>query len=491
MTTINDLTGYDEDGSITDVDTKLKKGRLNTYDVTLAAFAFNAPGYIAASAIPLIYGVVGHAAPLSILVAFLFPMCVLAFCLIRLVREAPSAGGVFTFTERFVHPGAATVLGWTYTVMAATTAPLTAVIGARYIQALFPAFQGDFQARIIGTVMLVVFSVVSNRGVELTAKIAGVLLAFEIVVVAGLGLCGIVAPQVHDVPILSLYSVSAAGGLMAVGQGVLFGVFMLANFDSAINFIEESKVPVRTVQRSLMLVLGLALIVYSLAAIGWQFAVPIPELTRASAAPGGSPIATVADVYLPGWLTWIAPLVVVTSSFAGMQASLNSGARTLYRMGQDGHLPARVCRTNRHQAPSTAIFGLAAAGVLAVWLRPFADLVWYIDTFTITLVLSYVAMLAAYIRLVWSKHPAGTATMLSVLPALALVMLVYVAYSAGISASDSSAKYNAWYIGTAVLLTGWFLVVLNRRRRRAHQSRRAEVDVGVSNVTPAAVASST
>ncbi|QXQ06165.1 APC family permease [Sphingosinicellaceae bacterium] len=469
-TTFNDLTGYDQGGSITEVETTLKKGRLNTYDVTLAAFAFNAPGYIAASAIPLIYGVVGHAAPLSILIAFLFPMCVLAFCLIRLVRAAPSAGGVFTFTERFVHPGAATILGWTYTVMAATTAPLTAVIGAQYIQALFPSLAGDYQARITGTVMLVVFSVISNFGVELTAKIAGVLLAFEIFVVAGLGLCGLIAPQVHDIPVLSLYSIGAAGDLMAVGQGILFGVFMLANFDSAINFIEESKVPVRTVQRSLVLVLCLALVVYSLAAIGWQFAVPIPELIKASATPGDSPIASVAAVYLPHSLTWIASLVVVTSSFAGMQASLNSGARTLYRMGEEGHLPAKVCRVNRHQAPSNAIFGLAFAGVIAVWLRPIANLVWYIDTFTITLVLSYVAMLAAYIRLVWSKHLRLTASALSLLPTLALVMLAYVAYSAGISSSDPSAKYNAWYIGTAVLLSGWLLVFLNRRRRKAHQS---------------------
>ena len=63
---------------------------------------------------------------------------------------------------------------------------------------------------------------------------------------------GIILPHVH-VPMRSLYAVPANWSVL--GSGVLLGMWMLANFDSAINYIEEARIPVRTVQRALLIVL--------------------------------------------------------------------------------------------------------------------------------------------------------------------------------------------------------------------------------------------
>src|ERR1700692_21306 len=65
-----------------------------------------------------------------------------------------------------------------------------------------------------------------------------------------------------------------------LGSGVLLGMWMLANFDSAINYIEEARVPVRTVQRALLIVLTSAFLIYTIAAIGWQYAVPVDLLAK-------------------------------------------------------------------------------------------------------------------------------------------------------------------------------------------------------------------
>ncbi|MCB5944389.1 APC family permease [Acidocella sp. KAb 2-4] len=457
------LIGYDRHGEVTEVATTLNKGRLNTYGVTLAALGFNAPAWVAASSMSVLYSLVGHAAPLALLVAYFFPMLILAFCLVRLVREAPSAAGVFTYVERFLHPGMGTVLGWTYTVMAATVAPMTAVIGAEYIQALFPALGGDIQARVIGTVLMLIFFAVSLRGIELTAKVAGIFLVFEILVVSGLGLCGIFDPQVHNLSFGDLYSVKAAGGWGALGGGLLFGLWMLANFDSAINYIEEAKVPIRTVQRSLLLVLSLAFVIYSLAAVGWQYAVPVDKLAQIVEDGNGGPIAAIANVYLPHSLAWIAIFVVITSSCAGMQISINSGARTMYRMSAEGHLPGMFGKTNQFKVPFISIASVVAFGIVLVWLKPLAKIIFYYDAVTITLVLSYAAMLAAAVRLFWMKHSAGVASMLSILPVFSILVILYVGYSAGMSPGDPGDMYDAWYIGVAVVAIGTVLAFMKRK----------------------------
>jgi len=464
-----DFIGYDRHGTIKEIPTTLSKGKLGTMGVSLAALGFNAPAWVAASSMSILYGISGSAAPLSILIAYVFPMLVLAMALVYLTRQAPTAGGIFTFTQRFLHPRAGTILGWSYVIMCATVTPMTAVIGAEYIQALIPAWHGVLQAQFIGTAMILIFVVVGLRGIEITARAAGIFLVFEVAIVAGLGLLGILHPKVH-VSFSSLYSVSASGGWAAIGTGVLFGLWMLANFDSAINLIEEAKIPVRTIQRSVVIVLTAAFVIYSLAAIGWQLAVPVTHLAQIVEDGNGGPIAAVAHAYLPSWLSWIAVFVVITSSAAGLQISMTSGSRAAYRMSQEGHLPAAIGRTNARKVPYMATVLIAAYAIILVWVKPLADLQWYYDVVTITLVFSYMSALLAFIFLMFKNRSVGSAVLISILPVLSIFVLAYIGYTAGAVPATPSDLYNAWYMGAAVIITGALWVWYGRRNRRSQSS---------------------
>jgi amino acid transporter len=475
---LHSLTGYDRHGAVADIETTLGEARLGTRDVVLAALGFNAPAWVIASSMSFLYVIAGRAAPLTILIAYLFPMLVLALSLVRLVREAPSAAGIFTFAERFLHPVLGSVLGCAYVVACVTIAAMTAVIGAEYIQALLPGLAGSLAAKLIGTALLAIFAAIGCRGIEITARIAGIFLVFEIIVVVGLSLCGVFAPQVHDLSLASLYAPTAAGGWTAIGQGVLYGVWMMANFDSAINFIEEAKVPVRTTQRAMLIVLTTALVIYSLAAIGWQYAVPMETLAAIAETGNGGAIAAVADVYLPGWLSWIAIFVVITSGAAGLQISMNSGARTLYRMSREGYLPASLGRVNASRVPATAIGAITSAGIVLIWWKPLAHLDWYYDVGTITLVFAYVAALLAAVRLLWSRHPAGVAAAASLPPLLAVAMLTYIGYTAGASPVDRADRYNAWICGLVVLAFGGLVASFGRRGFRATDQHEAPPATG-------------
>jgi amino acid transporter len=461
---ILDFFGYDRHGEVKECKTTLQKNVLNTRDVTLAALGFNAPAWIAAVSMSVLYSVVGSAAPLAILVSFLFPMLVLALCLMYLTRQAPSAGGIFTFGSRFLHPAAGTVLGWAYTISCAAVVPMTAIIGTQYLQALVPALKGTLAANVIGTILTVTFLLVCLRGVLLTARVTTVFLACEITVIVGLGILGIVSPHVA-VPLRSLYRLPEHWSVL--GSGVLLGMWMLANFDSAINYIEEARVPVRTVQRALLIVLTSAFLIYTIAAIGWQYAVPVEVLAKITENGDGGPIGAIARVYLPPTLSWIAILVVISSAMAGLQVSMTAGARTAYRMAQEGHLPRALGRTNRYRAPWVSVLVIGGIAIAFVWYKPLSDVTFYYNTVVVTLALAYMSALAAFIRLMFARHSFIRAAAASVLPLLAIAVLGYLMYSAGAEPAEPKDKYQAWYIGVVVLVSGALIVLFGKSSSRA------------------------
>ncbi|MNQ71537.1 hypothetical protein D3C85_862090 [compost metagenome] len=238
---------------------------------------------------------------------------------------------------------------------------------------------------------------------------------------------------------------------------------MLANFDSAINYIEESRIPVRTVQRSMLLVLTSAFLIYSIAAIGWQYAVPVEQLAAIVEDGNGGPIAAVANVYLPPAMAWIALFVVITSACAGLQISASAAARTLYRMSEEGHLPMVLSSVNKSKSPWLASVIVAAVAISLLWWKPLDKIMWYYDVVTITLVMSYIAAIAAFIVMTFRTKRFGLALLLSIPATLAILVLGYIGYTAGANPVSPEDQYTAWYLGLLTILSGALILVWQSR----------------------------
>jgi amino acid transporter len=227
---------------------------------------------------------------------------------------------------------------------------------------------------------------------------------------------------------------------------------------------------VRTVQRSLLIVLSCACLIYTVAAIGWQLAVPVQTLSKITENGDGGPIAAVARVYLPRSFSWIAVLVVISSAMAGLQVSMTAGARTAYRMAQENHLPAFLGLTNRYCAPWVAVTLMGAIAIAFVWLKPLSDLNFYYNTVVVTLALSYMSALAAFIRLMFARLSRLRAVAASILPLLSMAVLGYLMYSAGAEPAELKDKYQAWYIGVGVLSSGILVALFGIFSKRAAAS---------------------
>jgi hypothetical protein len=74
--------------------------------------------------------------------------------------------------------------------------------------------------------------------------------------------------------------------------------------------------------------------------------------------------------------------------------------------------------------------------------------------------------LAAFVRLMFVRHPFVRALAASLLPLLALAVLGYLLYSAGAEPAEPKDRYQAWYIGIAVLISGALIVMLGRSSKR-------------------------
>jgi amino acid transporter len=467
----SNFIGYDRRGEVREIDTTLRKGRLGTLNVCANTLAFNGPAWVGVSSMPLLYTLSGELAPLSILVAYFFPMMVIAFSLIYLVRRAPAAGGVFVFSKRYLHPNAATILGWTYVIMCFSVTAMCALVGAQYTQSLLGLDGSPRTGQFVATALILVFMVLNLRGVEATARVALCLLALELAVLLGLGMAGIIDPHVESAGVISSYLPSSLDSFWtAVGPGMLFGMWMLAQFDSSINFIEEARTPVRTIQRSFLLTLTAMLVIYSIAAIGWKMAVPASTLAGMFA-DSAQAIGSIAQLYLPSWLLWLPVLVIITSACNCLNISLNAGVRAGYRMSREGELPSQMEKLNRRQVPARLTIIGTLCALAMIWAKPVNELQWYYDVVSITMMLSYATMLLSFVFAVFREQLFGKAVLMSALPALALLTLLYIGYTAGAQPADPAYLYHAWYCGAVIIASGLALLIYNRLRRRTPSSR--------------------
>ncbi|MFJ8893012.1 APC family permease [Leifsonia sp. NPDC102414] len=210
-------------------------------------------------------------------------------------------------------------------------------------------------------VCIALIAVLGVNRVDLSAKVLGVLVALEFVVVIVYDVAAfIVAPEGVSGEALSPSSLFVTG----IGAVFAFGIAAFMGFESAAIYGEESKDPKRTIARATYTAVGIIALFYALSS--WAMTVGSgPSTVIADATKQGPDlIFTFLSTNVGVVVSDIAQLLFVTSLFASLVSFHNAVARYFFSLGREGVLPGWLSRVRARSGAPWA--GSVTQTVLAV-----------------------------------------------------------------------------------------------------------------------------
>lgn len=201
-----------------------------------------------------------------------------------------------------------------------------------------------------------------NR-VDLSAKVLGILVALEFVVVIVFDIYAISAAP-EGVSTATLNPSALFGP--ALGIILVFGVAAFMGFESGAIYGEEAKDPKRTVPRATYAAVAIIGLFYAFSA--WAFSVGIgpSEIVEASREAGPDLMFIFMTDKTSVLVADIMTILFITSLFAALQAFHNAVARYLYSLGREGVLPRGLSRTSKAGAPWAGSLIQSALAVVVV-----------------------------------------------------------------------------------------------------------------------------
>ncbi|MFE0463585.1 APC family permease [Kitasatospora sp. NPDC058965] len=459
----------------------LKAGSVGLVGVVFMALATAAPITAMTGNLPVI---IGSGNGLHAPAGFLFVTLVLTVFTVGYVamaRHITTAGAFYGFVSHGLGRVAGMASGLlavlAYVVFEASIVGIFAYFAQQTVEAQFGV---HWPWQVFALAMLAVTALLSYFDLEVAAKVLGVFLVGEVLM---LGLLA-TAVLVHGggpggLRVGSLNPTGAFAGVNA-GVGLFFCFWSWIGFESTAMYGEESRNPRRIIPRAtLIAVIGLG-VLYTF--VAWM--VVAGNGAKALDVAGGSnPLdlfLVPARQYLGPWAATAFQWLMCTSAFACGMAFHQCAARYLYAIGREGFLPRALGRTHpRHGSPYVASFtqtAIALAVVGGFWAAgqdPYASL------YTLTAILGTLALLVvqtlcsfAVIGYFRRNHPESrhwfrtfTAPLLGGLGMIAAIVLLVANLdtAAGAASKILFFKLIPWIVG-AVLVAGVALALHMRAR---------------------------
>lgn len=328
---------------------QLPQRRLGVLAIAFMIIAASAPLTAIAGGAPTGFAVSGlTGVPASYIVLALI-FAVFAFGYAAMARHIENAGAFYAYVAR----GLGRPMG-VGTAISAVVAYACMQIG---IFAMFGFSIADWLSARFGLVtpwwvwVLVGIVIVGALGlfrVDFSAKIIGVLVALEFLVVLVLDVIAMtVAPEGYSLEPLNPAS------LLTPGVGVLlaFGVAAFMGFESAAIYANEAKDPRRTIARATFLAVIVIGVFYAISAWSLTVAYGQSNIVAASGELGPGLVFAFLSEHAPSILVDFANILFITSLFAALQSFHNAVSRYFSELGREEVLPKAFGRLNRSGAP--------------------------------------------------------------------------------------------------------------------------------------------
>lgn len=341
----------------------LRTGRLSTPSLIFLIIAASAPLTVLAGGIPTAFSVSGL---LGVPVAYLVLGVILALFAVgygRMSSRIQNSGAFYAYVSEGLgnRQGiAAAILALvSYNMMQIGLYGIFGFSAANLMSDWFGADVPWWAAAAVGWIVVALLGV---NNIDLSAKVLGVLVTLEFVVVVVVAVL-----MLGDAP----EGISADGfhtdQFFTPGIGVLlaFSIAAFMGFESGAIYSEETRNPERTVPRATYIAVGIITLFYAFSA--WALATGIgPSAIVDRATEFGPDLVFVWLDDRSPVLSDIANVLFITSLIAALSAFHNSAARYFFSLGRAGVLPRRLSLSRSGGAPVAGSLTQSSLSLLVV-----------------------------------------------------------------------------------------------------------------------------
>ena len=254
----------------------------------------------------------------------------------KLGAAIPRAGGEYVFLSRLYHPLLGFLSGWTSLIVGFSAPIAASAIGFSeyFIRACPLVTLGEdptLVKRIFAIAVILLFTGIHMRGIELSARIQNVLTVLKVALIACLILGGILlgSGNVHHFAEGGTFSFSF-GGWKTLGLSLMWIMFAYSGWNASTYIGSEIRNPKKTLPSSLFLGTGVVMLLYICLNIVFVYALP-PEEMKGVISIGG---LAVGKLFGPSAET-IFSLLISFALFSSLSAFIILGPRVYYAMARD------------------------------------------------------------------------------------------------------------------------------------------------------------
>lgn len=327
---------------------------LGVWSIAFMALAGASPLGAVIVAVPIVAVVSQNPALPLFFVGATLILTIFAVGFTHMAQHVTNAGAFYSYIQaglgRVTGTGAATFALTTYTMLSAGTVIYLGVVTAGAID----QFSGKSTPWLLWTAAwIVVIGTLGYRDIELSAKILGVVLVIEVLVVIIVDVAIIAGGGAEGVSASSLNPALFSEGFPSLGLMLAFLSFI--GFEATAVFRNEARDPERTIPRATYIsVVGVGLF-YALAAWAITVGVGVRNVVTAATDDPTGLVTGLAEKYVSPIMEDVAMVLLISSMFACVLTFHNVLARYIYTMGTQGVLPGAVGEVSRkHRAPSRA-----------------------------------------------------------------------------------------------------------------------------------------
>lgn len=354
--------------------TGLLRGKIGWVGIVFFVVAAAAPLTVVFGSMPAAIAYGGIGIPGAVLIAGVV-LLLFSFGLTAMAKYVSNTGAFYAYASKGlgkpVGIGVALAASFSYAVLSIAFYGLLGFFGNVTANEVFGV---DIPWWVFSAIAIAGVVLLSTRKVDVGAKVLGVILTLEILIVAVLMIVIIGQGGSGE---FSFAPFALDNVVFAAGAGILlvfaFGAFL--GFEATVVYSEEAKDPDRNIPiatyvavifLALFYALAFAVIIYGFGVAGTL------DISGSEDAPFLTLIAT--TVWLGDLGVAAMLILVVTSFFACLMAFHNATSRYLFSLGREGLLPKSLATTNKHGAPWRASVVLIVLATLVIIYTAIAGL---------------------------------------------------------------------------------------------------------------------